>query len=67
MPTLLSLMEIETEVQYDGRNLLPLMEGQPVKEEPEFYITECTWERKHGVAYARVEVDCSLRARFPFS
>lgn len=29
MPTLLSLMEIETGVQYDGRNLLPLLEGQP--------------------------------------
>lgn len=66
MPTLLSLMEIETEVQYDGRNLLPLMEGQPVKEEPEFYITECTWERKHGWRTPEWKLIVALEPDFHF-
>ncbi len=47
-PTILNLMGVETGIPYDGRSLVPLMEGQPRITEPEFYITECTWMRKHG-------------------
>jgi hypothetical protein len=39
---------VETGIPYDGRSLVRLMEGQPRITEPEFYITECTWMRKHG-------------------
>jgi arylsulfatase A-like enzyme len=47
-PTILDLMGVKTGIQYDGRSLVPLMEGNPRVTEPEFYITECTWMRKHG-------------------
>ena len=48
MPTILDLMEIDTDIDFDGRSLTPLMEDKYRKPEPEFYITECTWMRKHG-------------------
>jgi hypothetical protein len=35
-------------IPMEGRSLLPRMTGGSLKQEPEFYITECTWERKHG-------------------
>jgi len=47
-PTILELMGVPTKIAFDGRSLVPLMHGLPRKPEPEFYITECTWMRKHG-------------------
>lgn len=48
MPTILELMEIDNCINFDGRSLVPLMNGEFREKEPEFYITECTWMRKHG-------------------
>ncbi len=48
MPTILDLLGIKTKIKFDGRSLLPLMQGKPRVQEPEYYITECTWMRKHG-------------------
>ncbi len=48
MPTILDLMGIRPGIRFDGRSLRPLMRGLPRTPEPEFYITECTWMRKHG-------------------
>jgi arylsulfatase A-like enzyme len=48
MPTTLELMGIEHDLKFDGTSLMPLMKGQWREPEPEFYITECTWMRKHG-------------------
>jgi len=48
MPTILDLMGIDYGIEFDGRSLVPLMDGKPRIPEPEFYITEATWERKHG-------------------
>ena len=48
MPTILDLLGIEADLQFDGRSLVPLMRGRPPMAEPEFYITEATWMRKHG-------------------
>jgi len=48
MPTTLELMGIDVDIKFDGRSLVPLMHGERIKQEPEFYITECTWMRKHG-------------------
>ena len=52
MPTTLDLMGIDTDISFDGRSLVPWIrrtertgERGP---EPEFYITEATWMRKHG-------------------
>ena len=48
MPTVLELMDIDSDLTFDGRSLVPLMEGRERVTVPEFYITECTWMRKHG-------------------
>jgi len=48
MPTVLELMGIETSLKFDGRSLVARMRGEPLPAESEMYITECTWERKHG-------------------
>ena len=48
MPTLLELAGIETEIAFDGRSLMPMVRGEVASHESEFYITECTWMRKHG-------------------
>ena len=33
---------------FDGRSLLPMMRGDVASFDSEFYISECTWMRKHG-------------------
>lgn len=48
LPTMLNLLGIRPGAAVDGRSLTPLMRGRDRKPEPEFYITECTWMRKHG-------------------
>ncbi len=48
MPTILDVMGIRAQIAFNGRSLVPLMQGKDRKVEPEFYITECTWMRKHG-------------------
>ncbi len=49
MPTLLELAEIQApNIEFDGRSLLPMIDGDVASHESEFYITECTWMRKHG-------------------
>lgn len=47
-PTILNILGIKTEIKFDGQNLFPEMKGRKRKPETEFYITECTWMRKHG-------------------
>jgi arylsulfatase A-like enzyme len=48
MPTILDVLDIDTGISYDGRSLAPLWTGGERTPEPEMYITECTWMRKHG-------------------
>jgi arylsulfatase A-like enzyme len=47
-PTVLDILGIETRINFDGRSVFPLAFGQPIPKLDEFYITECTWMRKHG-------------------
>jgi arylsulfatase A-like enzyme len=47
-PTILELMGVTTKIKFDGRSLAPRLNGLPRLVEPEFYLTECTWMRKHG-------------------
>ncbi len=47
-PTILELMDIETDIAFDGQSLAGEMNGEPREPDDEFYITECTWMRKHG-------------------
>lgn len=48
VPTLLELADIKTDIPFDGRSLMPMVHGDVASHEPSFYITECTWMRKHG-------------------
>jgi arylsulfatase A-like enzyme len=48
MPTIMDLLGIRSGIKFDGRSLTPLMHGRPRMMEPEMYITEATWMRKHG-------------------
>jgi arylsulfatase A-like enzyme len=41
-------MGIDAGLPFDGRSMMPLVCGGEREPEPEFYITECTWMRKHG-------------------
>ena len=47
MPTLLSMLGIDSGINFDGRDLLDVVAGN-APQEPEMYITEATWMRKHG-------------------
>ncbi|MFZ4394284.1 MAG: sulfatase [Kiritimatiellia bacterium] len=47
-PTILDLLGLKTRMAFDGHSLTPLLRGEPRPVESEFYITECTWMRKHG-------------------
>ena len=48
MPTILELMEVQTDIAFDGASLVGEMNGAKRPANKEFYITECTWMRKHG-------------------
>jgi arylsulfatase A-like enzyme len=48
VPTLLDLAGIESDIKFDGSSLLPMVSGEVASHRSEFYITECTWMRKHG-------------------
>ena len=48
MPTLMELAEIETNIEFDGQSLMQMVRGEEASFQSEFYITECTWMRKHG-------------------
>ncbi len=48
MPTILDLLGVRADIRFDGRSLVPVMRGRRRVQQPEFYITEATWMRKHG-------------------
>lgn len=47
-PTLLELLDIKSDIAFDGKSLLPMTRDKITSHSGEFYITECTWMRKHG-------------------
>jgi len=48
VPTLLELANVEASIKFDGSSLNRLMAGEQSSNASSFYITECTWMRKHG-------------------
>jgi arylsulfatase A-like enzyme len=48
MPTILELAGIAPSIAFDGDSLMPMVRGERASGPCEFYITECTWMRKHG-------------------
>jgi arylsulfatase A-like enzyme len=49
-PTVLDILGVRPKPKptFDGQSLFREMKGKPRKPATEFYITECTWMRKHG-------------------
>ena len=48
VPTLMDLAGIKPDIDFDGRSLMPMVRGKRSSHESSFYLTECTWMRKHG-------------------
>ena len=53
LPTLLDLAGLEEQAAedgyaFDGKSLMALVDGEVPSFDSEFYISECTWMRKHG-------------------
>ena len=66
VPTLLELADIETDIAFDGESLTSLMNGEITSYESEFYITECTWMRKHGWRTPEWKLIVALEPDFHF-
>lgn len=48
VPTILELAGLAPRISFDGRSLVPWLRGDDRAPEPEMYLTEATWMRKHG-------------------
>ena len=68
VPTLLELADLELEdISFDGRSLMPMIRDNVTSQHPsEFYITECTWMRKHGWRTPQWKVIFALEPDFHF-
>jgi arylsulfatase A-like enzyme len=66
VPTVLDLLEVETENRFDGRSVLPLVRGERTSNWSDFYITECTWMRKHGWRTPEWKLMVALEPDFHF-
>ena len=65
-PTLLELAGIESDIPFDGSSLVPMMHGEVASHSSEFYITECTWMRKHGWRTPEWKLILALEPDFHF-
>ncbi|MCJ7822644.1 MAG: sulfatase-like hydrolase/transferase, partial [Armatimonadetes bacterium] len=66
-PTLLELAGVRVpRYRFDGRSLMPMARGEVASHETEFYITECTWMRKHGWRTPEWKLIVALEPDFHF-
>jgi len=66
-PTVLDVLGIKASSELDGRSLLPQMRGRRAAPASEFYLTECTWMRKHGWRTPEWKLIRALEPDFHFS
>ena len=66
VPTLLELAGIDTDIAFDGDSLMQLIRGERPSFDSEFYITECTWMRKHGWRTPHWKLIVALEPDFHF-
>ena len=67
VPTILELAGITPEgAKFDGKSLLPLADGKAASHDSAFYITECTWMRKHGWRTPEWKLILALEPDFHF-
>jgi arylsulfatase A-like enzyme len=68
VPTILELAGLKRKVKidFDGQSLLPLVDGKRASNYSDFYITECTWMRKHGWRTPEWKLMVALEPDFHF-
>jgi arylsulfatase A-like enzyme len=73
LPTILELAGIgqneiqwASELRFNGESLLPMIRGEVASHESSFYITECTWMRKHGWRTPEWKLMIALEPDFHF-
>jgi arylsulfatase A-like enzyme len=67
VPTLLELAEVDAGgIAFDGKSLTPMVRGDLASHESEFYLTECTWMRKHGWRTPEWKLIVALEPDFHF-
>ena len=67
VPTVLGLLGIPpTSRPADGQDLMPLVKGERASNYSEFYISECTWMRKHGWRTPQWKLIVALEPDFHF-
>jgi arylsulfatase A-like enzyme len=67
VPTLLELCAVDgPDYAFQGRSLLDMVRGEAASHDPEFYITECTWMRKHGWRTPHWKLMVALEPDFHF-
>ena len=66
VPTIMDLAEIDCGIDFDGDSLMSLVDGTVSSFDSEFYITECTWMRKHGWRTPQWKLMVSLEPDFHF-
>jgi arylsulfatase A-like enzyme len=66
VPTILEVMDVETDAPFDGTSLTPMIRGEVTSHYSDFYITECTWMRKHGWRTPEWKLHVALEPDFHF-
>ena len=66
VPTIMDLAEIDCGIDFDGDSLMTLVDGSVSSFDSEFYITECTWMRKHGWRTPQWKLMVALEPDFHF-
>jgi len=66
VPTVMDLLDLKPRAPFDGQSLMPMVRGEVSMFESEFYITECTWMRKHGWRTPEWKLIVALEPDFHF-
>lgn len=66
VPTIMELAQLDPGIAFDGRSLMGMTRGEVVSHDSEFYITECTWMRKHGWRTPHWKLIMALEPDFHF-
>ncbi|MGI6381198.1 MAG: sulfatase [Anaerolineae bacterium] len=67
VPTLLELADVsQGDATFDGKSLMPMVREEIPTRDCEFYITECTWMRKHGWRTPQWKLIVALEPDFHF-
>jgi arylsulfatase A-like enzyme len=66
VPTIMDLLDLAPDAAFDGKSQIPLIDGDVPTNYSGFYITECTWMRKHGWRTAEWKLHHALEPDFHF-